>query len=120
MDLFSDETKLEKENYYGAVSWKFGKKANLFPNDVFEFIKDNPEKDLYLVNPYPELPHLYENPWIQGENVHPGLLKISQLVFDKSQYKIDLRNLSFLQLFYCLRIILEKLHFLFTRNYFYY
>jgi len=93
LDLFSDESKLQKESYYGAVSWKFGKKANLFPNDIFEFINDNPENELYLVNPYPELPHLYENPWIQGENVHPGLLKISQSVFDKSHYKIDLRSL---------------------------
>lgn len=88
-----DESELVDENFYGAVSWKFGEKTGITGNEFFQFVQSNPNKEVYLANPYPELIHLYDNPWIQGENVHPGLLKISQTVFDLSKYRIDLSKI---------------------------
>lgn len=87
------ESELVDADFYGAVSWKFGEKTGLTGNDFFQFLNSNPKHDVYLANPYPELIHLYDNPWIQGENVHPGLLKISQTVFDLSKYKVDLNQI---------------------------
>ncbi len=93
-EIFNAENKIVDSELYGVLSWKFQEKTKLIFSDLLRFVQNSDEVDVYLMNPFPELVSLYENPWIQGEFVHPGLLSIAQRVFDESSYQVKLTNIS--------------------------
>jgi hypothetical protein len=91
--LFLKETKLIADEIYGVLSWRFTDKTKLSLEGIKSFVDANPSKDVFLMNPFPELTYVYDNPWIQGEFVHPGLLDLAQKIFDLSPYNVSLRSI---------------------------
>lgn len=81
-------------DYTGILSWKFYNKTGLSGRRCLEFIEANPGFDVYLFNPFPELALSFLNPWIQGELYHPGILPFTQMLFDRTGLKVDLKSLK--------------------------
>lgn len=80
--------------YTGLLSWKFNEKTKIAGRKFIQLIKDNPGFDVYFINPLPFVINSYafKNVWLQGDFYHPSLLKLTQGILDKLNYKIDLKN----------------------------
>ena len=77
----------------GFISWKFNQKTGLHGTDFHQFIRENSGADVYFINPFVDEAAFYQNLWLQGERNHPGLIELSQHIFDRVGYKIDLKSL---------------------------
>jgi hypothetical protein len=76
----------------GLLSPAFAKKTG-FDGKMFNgFIDNNPDFDVWFVNPRPALFYLSYNIWEQGELCHPGLCERAAQVFKAANIEIDLGN----------------------------
>lgn len=81
-------------DYWGFVSWKFKEKTNLSGEQVFEWIKNNPGHDVYLLNPCIVNEAVFINGWEQGDLHHPNISSIGQKFLGKVGYgEQDLRSI---------------------------
>ena len=76
----------------GYVSWKFRSKSDISGRSFVDFIRENPGHDVYFVQPFP-LDLAKGNVWSQGELYHPGIIDMTQEIFDAIGYDIDLRRI---------------------------
>lgn len=81
-----------EQMYLGAVSWKFRQKTGLTSQQLNAMINENPNKDVYFVNPFPDQ-IVYENCWIQGEDFHPGITRITKKLLEQAGYSSDILDL---------------------------
>jgi hypothetical protein len=85
---FAVFTKLAQSNeiknakLWGALSWKFGKKAGISGRELKEEIIAHPGYDAYYCNPYPENEALFHNMWLQGELAHPNFMPLCAEIFE--------------------------------------
>lgn len=77
LDPFKDD------KLFGVLSWKFKEKTGLNGKDFISWINKNKGYDVYIVNPFPELSYLFYNSWYQGEYWHPGLLELTEKLFNE-------------------------------------
>ena len=85
---------LARNQYVGCLSWKFYQKTHLTGKSWIQWMQSQPGFDVYFINPFRDLyTSQYQNVWYQGETRHPGLLDFTQGLFDKLDYKIQLREL---------------------------
>lgn len=78
----------------GFLSWKFELKSYISAAEFIQFVQENPGADVYIVNPFPELPHMYKNVWDQGGSSHPGFLPRAQELFRELNYDVNLENIE--------------------------
>jgi hypothetical protein len=76
----------------GFVSWKFGRKTGITGERFLEFIEQNPDYDVYFIDPFPMERHLFANVWLQGEFYHPGILRFSVEILRRAGYQFDLQH----------------------------
>lgn len=82
--------KIADDALTGYVSWKFGDKTRLRGRQFLKFVAANPGYDVYFINPFPMQMKFFKNMWLQGEFYHPGILELSQRIFERAGYAIDL------------------------------
>lgn len=80
------------ETLVGFISWKWRQKTGITTQKFKEMIEANPGKDCYAFNPFPQHVYSYNNIWIDGERWHPGIIDLTQKMFDYQGYNIDLRQ----------------------------
>ena len=78
----------------GFVSWKFGLKTRVPGRVVTTFIARHPGSDVYFVNPSRIEPRPFTSIWRQAEEHHPGILGLSQRIFDAVGVDVDLAGLG--------------------------
>jgi hypothetical protein len=80
----------------GFLSWKFKEKTKVVGSQLFEWIQANPGYDVYFTNPF--MKHLRwsrsKNIWEHGEKCHPGLISLTQTLFDEVGYEINIKTLT--------------------------
>jgi hypothetical protein len=62
----------------GLFSPKFELKTKVSFTQFIEFCESNQDSDVILINPFPQIKYWASNAWMQGEFMHPGLVKIAQ------------------------------------------
>lgn len=81
----------------GFMSWRFRKKTKLSGKNFIDFTESNPGYDVYYVNPF-QCEERYLGVWHQAETCHPGIIELTQSIFDAIGYNIDLRKVYNLSL----------------------
>jgi hypothetical protein len=76
----------------GLLSPKFAQKTGFSGPLFHDLINNNPDFDVWFVNPYPASFYLSYNIWEQGECWHPGLCEASAQVFAAANIAIDPRD----------------------------
>ena len=95
--VFLDNYKTLPLGYTGYVSWKFNKKTNMSGGEFINKIKTKRgESDVYFVNCGPKS---ITSVWQQGEKQHPGIIKLTQSIFNELArhdkiYNIDVANMQ--------------------------
>jgi len=89
------ETNLKNNppDFWGFVSWKFKEKTNLDSNQVFNFLMDNPNYDVYLFNPCILNEACFINSWEQGNLHHPNISELGIEFLSKVGYNVDIKSL---------------------------
>lgn len=82
----------KEDDYLGIFSPKFESKTGLSDSDVFRIIEESNAEVISFSSAITS-GAFYLNPFLQGEDKHPGLLDISQKVFNKIGIKINLQEL---------------------------
>jgi len=82
----------QKYRVSGLLSPKFTKKTGFDGKTFNNFISNNPDFDVWIVNPYPASFYLSYNIWEQGECWHPGLCDRAAQVFKAANIAVDPRN----------------------------
>ena len=84
----------EPNTWYGFLSPKFKMKTGMSADDVMGMLRNlGPRYGVALFTSHPHELVLFQNPFIQGDIYHEGLLDISQEFFDVINIKVDLRSL---------------------------
>jgi glycosyltransferase involved in cell wall biosynthesis len=82
----------EDDTYLGFFSPQFFDKTGMDGNEVLEnlrYVND----EIISFSPYFDQSAFYDNPFIQGERYHPGLIKITQNVLSLLNIKLQLDSL---------------------------
>ncbi len=78
----------------GYLSWKFGAKTGLRGRTFATFIARHPGYDVYFAHPYRVEPQAFTNIWQQAEIHHPGILGLTQRIFDAVGVNVNLATLE--------------------------
>lgn len=78
----------------GFLSWKFGLKTGLRGRQFIRFIRRHPGYDAYFAHPFRVEPRAFTNIWQQAEIHHPGIVGLSQRIFDAVGIDVDLAALD--------------------------
>jgi len=78
----------------GFLSWKFGAKTGIAGRAFVEFVERHPGHDVYFVNPHRVEPRPFTGIWQQAEVHHPGIIGLSQRIFDQLGVAVDLATLE--------------------------
>lgn len=62
----------------GIFSPKFGLKTKVSGEQFLQFIEERSGADVWIINPFPQIPYYSFNVWMQGEINHPGLTERAQ------------------------------------------
>jgi hypothetical protein len=81
VDIYRDGRYLEND-FVGVFSPKFNLKCKITASQFIEFVHDNPNRDVYFINPFPQIPYWSYNVWMQGEFAHRGLCHVAQKLLD--------------------------------------
>lgn len=78
---------------WGFVSYKFEEKTNISGDKFIRFIEDNPDNDVWFMEPYyrPQCP--FFNPWTQGDIYHKGISQIPNYLFKLAGNPIDVTQI---------------------------
>lgn len=92
------ETGLEKAlqdnaNVWGFVSHKFQEKTNTTGTEFIDFIKNNPDKDVWFMEPINYCTNHF-NPWHHGDECHTNISKITNDVFNRMGINIDVKSIK--------------------------
>lgn len=94
--VFLDNHETVADGYTGYVSWKFNSKTGLAGEQVVNMINTSVERpDVYFINCGPRS---ISNVWRQGEKQHPGIVELTQSIFDSladsdERYGLDIHNM---------------------------
>lgn len=90
-DVFiKNVSRIKDGQIVGFVSWKFESKSAVNISKIKTIITENKNHDAYFINPFFELPYLFDNVWVQAENYHPGLTMLAKKLYIASGYEWDL------------------------------
>lgn len=90
--VFLDNYSNIPQGYTGYVSWKFKKKTNMSGSEFISKIKTGGDKsDVYFVNCGPRS---VTSVWQQGEKQHPGIIKLTQSIFNKLAHHDEIYNID--------------------------
>lgn len=79
----------ENLSHWGFFSWKWEKKCKIKPQQFIDFIEENPNQDVYIINWAPYIESISKNIWDHGEQYHPGLTYIFNKIFKKMRFNDD-------------------------------
>jgi hypothetical protein len=65
-----------ESDVWGFVSWKFAEKTGVRGEDFVKWIKDNPDNDVWIINPCILNEAVFANGWEQGAIHHPGIVEL--------------------------------------------
>jgi len=68
-------------SHWGALSWRFTQKTGLSGPGLLTAVAQQPEADVFYMNPFPYIEALFQSPWMHGETVHPDFLAVSEAFF---------------------------------------
>lgn len=77
--------------YTGCVSWKFNKKVKITGREFIDAIDLSSNTDVYFVSCGQRT---YSNIWEQGEKYHPGIIALTQRIFNDIGYDINVSTLT--------------------------
>lgn len=80
---------------WGLLSWRWYEKTKISPKELHDWINQNPDYDVYHVDPFLDVSISYSNLWIHGERWHPGMLKFCEILFPKIGINVSPEKLIF-------------------------
>ena len=92
IDVYRSGKYLEHD-YTGIFSPKFNLKCKISGEQFLDFIHVQPGKDVYFINPFPQIAFWSFNVWMQGEHAHPGLSHTAQNLLDACGISMKLRDI---------------------------
>jgi hypothetical protein len=93
-DIGFKKAQQDNADVWGFVSYKFNEKTNIKGQQFLNFIKDNPNNDVWFMEPQyvPKSPFM--NCWHQGEIYHPGVSSVPNFMFKAAGNDIDVTTLN--------------------------
>ena len=91
---FLKSNQLDNNSWYGFLSPKFGTKTGLSSDFVLKVLdRLPPDFEVALFSPFIDHLAYYQNPFVQMDRYHPGLLRLSQDFFDMRGLNVNLESL---------------------------
>lgn len=90
----------EKADIWGFVSHKWQEKTNIPGQKFVDFIKANPDNDVWFMEPMFHPFNPFMNPWLHGDIHHPGISEIPNSFVTFTDKKIDVRKIPMPLCFY--------------------
>jgi predicted O-linked N-acetylglucosamine transferase (SPINDLY family) len=85
---------LEEDTFYGFFVPSFTDKTGLDFEKIRNFVHQHGnENDVLIFSPFWDLNSFFQNPFLQGEFFHPGLMESIQLFSDSAGLQIDLNKI---------------------------
>ena len=91
---FFKSGRYKETDYVGVVSKKFFDKTKISGAKFIEFIRNNPGKDVYFINPFPQHAYFSFNVWQIGEIYHKGISSATQHLFNRANIPVKIDQLG--------------------------
>jgi hypothetical protein len=76
----------------GFVSWQWNAKTHLTGKTFVDFIKNNPDSNIWVAKPYTPANYPFVNPFVHGEHFHPGMMAAAKDLITAAGYTTDLET----------------------------
>lgn len=73
----------ESDAHWGLLSWRWLEKTHLEPEVFRDWITDNPNYDVYHIDPFLDVAVSHTNIWTQGDLWVPGMIDFCNRLFSK-------------------------------------
>jgi hypothetical protein len=83
----------DKADIWGFVSHSFYMKTQTKGIDFINFIKNNPDNDVWFMEPIHYSTN-YFNPWHQGDQRHPNISYMTNIILNKLGLNVDVNNIQ--------------------------
>lgn len=91
----------EKLTHWGIFSWRWKEKCKIEPSQFINFVNQNPNNDVYVMNWAPYLEAVSMNVWSQGNCTHSSISNIASAILKEMNCQIDLENTIMTRKIYC-------------------
>ena len=91
IDIYRAGKYLEHD-YTGVFSPKFNLKCKISGKQFLEFVHAQAGKDVYFINPFPQIPYYSFNVWMEGEYAHRGIGSATQGLLDACGLDVDISS----------------------------
>lgn len=81
--------------HWGMLSWRWKQKTGLDGKELIKWIDENPNHDVYMINPHVHLPEMFRNSFTQGDIDHPGMLKFTNKLVQHLGYNFNIEHADF-------------------------
>ena len=89
-----EQAKKDNADIWGFVSYKWDEKTQIPGQKFVDFIKANPDNDVWFMEPHYKPFNPFMNSWIQGDMFHPGISKIVNQFMTLDNIPIDVRKMT--------------------------
>lgn len=83
----------DNASVWGFVSYKFQEKTNTTGQQFVNFIKNNPDNEVWFMEPVYKPQNPFFNPWIQGDVHHPSISFVMNSIFEFAGSKVDVKQI---------------------------
>lgn len=90
---FLRDTNLDDNAFYGFFSPSFADKAGFSVKQIKSIVAKERRRDVVIFSSFWTSLIVDQNPWLQGEHRHPGIIDRAQTFFDSIGLETDLPNL---------------------------
>jgi hypothetical protein len=89
-----ERAKKDNADIWGFVSYKWDEKTQIPGQKFVDFIKANPDNDVWFMEPHYKPFNPFMNSWIQGDMFHPGITKIVNSIMTLNNIPLDVRKMT--------------------------
>jgi hypothetical protein len=78
----------------GIIPPAFEENTKVTGHDFIHFIRENPDYDVYFINPFPQTAYYSYNVWQHGEIWHPGLIDLTNYFFHEAGIDFEIEAMG--------------------------
>ena len=88
-----ERAKADGADIWGFVSYKWDEKTRIPGQKFVDFIKANPDNDVWFMEPHYKPFNPFINSWIQGNMFHPGISRIANSFMTLNNIPVDVQKI---------------------------
>jgi hypothetical protein len=93
-DIGYKRAQQDQADVWGFVSYKWQEKTQISGQKFVDFIRNNPDNEVWFMEPHYKPFNPFMNTWVQGDMFHPSISKIPNSFMTLYGHKLDVKKMT--------------------------